>query len=111
VVRPCAGPTQLILVYTLFGTAADAQKAAQTIVSERLAACANIMPACLSIYEWGGAMQQAAETPVIFKTNADRRDALMARIAALHSYDTPAIVAIEGTASAAFEGWIMQQVS
>lgn len=98
------------MVYTLFGTAADAQKAAQTIVSERLAACANIMPACLSIYEWGGAMQQEAETPVIFKTNADRRDALMARLTALHNYDTPAIVALEGTASTAFADWIKQQV-
>ena len=57
----------------------------------RLAACINILGPCHSIYRWHGAIEQADEVPAIFKTGADHADALIARIAALHSYDTPCI--------------------
>ena len=62
------------------------------VVTERLAACANILGACTSIYQWQGAVAEEQEVAALFKTQARRSDALIARIAALHSYDVPAIV-------------------
>lgn len=98
------------LVYTLFGSVEDARRIARQLVEERLAACANIGAACTSIYEWKGAVEEATETPVLFKTSPERSAALQARIAELHGYDLPAIVAIDGKASAAFAGWVGEQV-
>ncbi|GAO38071.1 putative divalent-cation tolerance protein [Sphingomonas changbaiensis NBRC 104936] len=77
-------------VYALFADAAEAERIAETVVTERLAACANILAPCRSIYRWQGVVERAEEVPALFKTAAP--DALIARIAALHSYDVPAVV-------------------
>jgi periplasmic divalent cation tolerance protein len=78
-------------VYAVFADAAEAERIAETVVTERLAACANILAPCRSIYRWQGAVERAEEVPALFKTA--RPEALIARIAALHSYDVPAAVA------------------
>ena len=85
--------TAIALVYSLFASVEQAQAMAGTVIEERLAACANILAPCTSIYAWQDALEQAVEIPVLFKTAAHRRDALMARIAELHDYDVPAILA------------------
>lgn len=77
-------------VYAVFADAAEAERIAETVIEERLAACANILGPCRSIYRWQGAIERAEEVPAIFKTA--RAEALVARIAELHSYDVPAIV-------------------
>jgi periplasmic divalent cation tolerance protein len=78
-------------VYAVFADAAEAERIAETVVNEGLAACANILAPCRSVYRWQGAIEKAVEVPVLFKTA--QPDALIARVAALHSYDVPAIVA------------------
>lgn len=78
-------------VYAVFADAAEAERIAETVVEEGLAACANILAPCRSIYRWQGKVERAEEVPALFKTA--RADALIARIAALHSYDVPAAVA------------------
>ncbi len=80
------------IVYALFGTREEAERVAKAVVEERLAACANMLGECLSFYAWEGRMEQSAEVPVLFKTRKDKRDALMARIAELHSYEVPAVL-------------------
>ena len=62
------------------------------MVEERLAACINILRPVRSIYRWQGAIETADEVAAIFKTTTAQADALIARIAALHSYDVPCIV-------------------
>lgn len=78
-------------VYAVFADAAEAERIAGTAVEEHLAACANILAPCLSIYRWQGRIERGHEVPALFKT-ADPQ-ALIARIAELHSYDVPAAVA------------------
>lgn len=100
------------LVYTLFGSREAAARIARQMVEERLAACANLLGEATSFYEWNGAMETAAEVPVLFKTAPSRRDALMARIAELHDYDVPAILALPvDAAHAAFAQWVDDQVA
>ena len=81
-----------VVVWTTISRTADGHKLASTLVSERLAACVNILQPCRSIYRWEGVVQSATETPALFKTTLDKADALIARIKELHSYDIPAIV-------------------
>lgn len=77
-------------VYAVFASADEAERIGRMMIEERLAACVNILAPCRSIYRWNGAIESAEEVPALFKTT--RADALIARIAALHSYDVPAAV-------------------
>ena len=83
--------TGIVSVYAVFANAGEAQRIARTVVEERLAACANILGPCHSIYRWQGAVEEAEEVAAIFKASAGKTAALTARIAELHSYDVPAI--------------------
>lgn len=81
----------IAIVYTLFGDEAAAKEAARDAVDAGLAACANLLGPCRSLYMWAGERREEAEWPVIFKTALPLRDRLIDRIAARHSYDVPAI--------------------
>ena len=104
--------SRIVLVYALFSSADEAKSVARAVVGERLAACANVLSPCTSIYEWQGVMEESAEVPVLFKTSSAKRDALMARISALHSYEVPAILAWDsGAVHALYAEWLSAQVS
>ncbi len=81
-----------VSVYAVFADVAEAMTVGRTVVEEGLAACINVLAPCTSIYRWEGAVEQADEAPAILKTTSGRADALIARIAELHSYDVPAII-------------------
>ena len=100
------------LVYTLFGSAEAAERVARLLVAEKLAACANILAGATSIYEWNGVLETSAETPVLFKTAPSRRDALMQRLAELHDYDVPSILALPvDVAAAPFAKWVADHMT
>lgn len=82
--------TCVVTVYATFPCEEEAVRIAGALVDERLAACANILGACRSLYRWQGAVEEAVEVAALFKTRADLADALIARLADLHSYDVPA---------------------
>ena len=82
----------IVSIYAVFANAEEAEHIGRTVIEERLAACINIFPGVRSIYRWKGAIETADEVAAILKTSQDCAAALMARIAALHSYDVPCIV-------------------
>lgn len=82
----------IVSVYSLFANAAEAERIGRVVVEERLAACVNILGSVHSIYRWQGKIESAYEVAAIFKTHHWRADALIERIAALHSYDVPCVV-------------------
>lgn len=72
-----------------------AERLARTLLEERLAACVNWLPGLRSAYWWEGRIQQDAETLLVAKTNADRLATLTARLAELHPYEVPEVIALE----------------
>jgi periplasmic divalent cation tolerance protein len=82
----------IVSVYALFANAEEAERVGRAVIEERLAACVNILGPVHSIYRWKGAIESADEVAAIFKTHHWRSDALIERIAALHSYQVPCIV-------------------
>jgi periplasmic divalent cation tolerance protein len=84
--------TPIVTVYATFASAEEAARIAVRLIDERLAACANLLGTCESIYRWKGKIEQAQEIAVLFKTRADAASALIARLAELHGYDVPAAV-------------------
>ena len=97
----------IAIVYAVFADVDEAIRIGRTVVEERLAACINILAPCTSIYWWEGKVEQSDEAPAILKTTIDRADALIARLAELHSYEVPAIVAWPAShALPAFAEWV-----
>jgi len=95
------------LIYMTTETEADAERIGQALVSERLAACINIVAGMRSMYWWDGVVQQSSETILIAKTRTSLVDRLTERVRELHAYDCPCIVslAIDG-GNPAFLDWI-----
>ena len=85
--------TGIVSVYATFPSDEEARRIGRTCVEEKLASCVNILGPLRSIYRWQGKIEEAVEVAGLFKTRAELADALIARIAALHSYDVPAAVA------------------
>lgn len=81
----------IVTVYAVFANDEEAERIGRQMVEERLAACVNILGPGRSIYRWQGAIEYAEEAPALFKTTDYRAEALMTRIAGLHSYDTPCV--------------------
>lgn len=101
-------------VRVALSTAPDADAAAQiarTLVEERLAACANLVPGVRSIYRWQDRVADEAEVLLVFKTRADRVDALAERLRALHPYELPELVVLPITGGlASYLDWVRAEV-
>jgi len=83
---------------------------ARTLVDEKLAACANLVPNVRSIYRWKGKVCDDAEVLAIIKTTEDRFDALRARLIELHPYDCPEVVAVRVAAGHDdYLRWVVEQ--
>lgn len=92
--------SEFVLVLVTVGSRQEAERLAEALVGERLAACVNVVGPVLSIYRWQGAVERADEHLLVIKARADGFAALSARVHALHSYDTPEVIALPLTAAA-----------
>jgi periplasmic divalent cation tolerance protein len=73
----------------------EAETIAETLVTESLAACVNIIERCRSIYRWQGELQKDDEVLLLAKTERGRFAALEKRVASMHSYDVPEIIGVD----------------
>lgn len=83
----------LLLVLTNVPDADCAEEIEHVLIGERLAACVNRLAPVRSTYRWQGAVECADEIPLLIKTTVRRWPVLSSRIAELHPYDVPEIVA------------------
>ncbi len=83
----------VISVYAIFADSEEAGRIGLAMVEERLAACVNLLGPVRSIYRWNDAIETTDEVAAIFKTTDERAGDLLTRVAALHSYDVPCVVA------------------
>jgi periplasmic divalent cation tolerance protein len=88
---------ELIAVLTTVGSMEEARRLARAIVERKLAACAQLS-LIESFYNWKGSLQHEPEVRVLFKATKQNYQVLEAAIVELHSYELPAIHAIELTA-------------
>lgn len=102
---------QPILLYTTVKNKQEALAIAEALLAEKLVACANILPPHTAVYHWQGAMQQEEEVLMLLKTSTAVESRVMARIAQLHSYNCPCILALPvEAAEPAFAQWIFSQI-
>jgi periplasmic divalent cation tolerance protein len=75
-------------------TTAIAQEIAEHLVTEKLAACVNILPNIISVYRWQENVVSETEVQLLIKTKAANFAQLNDRVKQLHPYDTPEVIAL-----------------
>lgn len=103
--------SDIVLIYATFPDAEAAQRIAETLVRERLIACANIFPPHRAIYPWQGKIEIETEVAALFKTRRAQAEAAIARARPLHPSTVPCflILPIEG-GWPAYLDWLRQSV-
>ena len=100
-----------IVVLMTAGSREEAVRLADILVVARLAACVQILPEIESVYHWQGNVERAAEVLLLAKTTQANFAALESAVCALHSYETPEIIALPITAaSAPYLEWLVANV-
>jgi len=100
------------VVLSTFPDADTAARIARTLVDEQLAACVNLLPTVRSIYRWEGKVCDEAEALAVIKTTAERYAALAARIAELHPYQVPEVIALPlADGHPPYLAWLVEQVA
>ena len=88
-------PMSALLCFSTCPDTAVAERIAETLVGERLAACVNVLPGLRSVYRWKGAVERADEVLLLIKTQPDHFHRLQDRLQQLHPYELPELVAVE----------------
>jgi periplasmic divalent cation tolerance protein len=88
-------PQEILLALSTFPDAETARRISNQLVSERLAACANILLAIESIYRWKDEIETGNETLVFFKLSEDSQSAFQDKLQSLHPYEVPEIIFVQ----------------
>lgn len=90
----------------------EAARLAEMLVGARLAACVQILPEMESVYWWEGAVRREPEHLLLVKTTVGRFSTLEREVRALHSYETPEIIALTvSEVSAPYLKWLSTSVA
>lgn len=109
--RSSAASTDVILVLTTLPADADAEAFAHALVAERLAACVSVSEPMTSVYAWQGAVEHARERQLVMKTLRTCLPRLESRLATLHPYDVPELLAVPvDGGGAAYLAWVRESV-
>lgn len=87
--------SDIVLLYCTAPSTAEAEKVAEAVVGQRLAACANIIPGMRSLYWWEGKLERGEEVVLILKTRSDLAELASAAVRKAHSYSVPCILPLK----------------
>ena len=100
-------PEDPIVVFMTAASGEEATRLAEMLVGAHLAACVQILPEMESVYRWEGKIERQPEVLLLAKTTQAKFTELEREVRALHSYETPEIVAVPITAgSAPYLEWL-----
>src|ERR1051325_7944500 len=98
-----------IIVFMTASNGEEAARLADMLVGAHLAAFVQILPEMESVYRWQGKIERAAEILLLAKTTKSKFEELEREVRALHSYDTPEIIAVPVVAgSASYLDWLIK---
>ncbi len=104
--------TDCVLVWTTIGSTADGRGMASILVTERLAACVNVLPEMESFYRWKGQVETDRERQLVMKTTSARVPELKARVHNLHGYEVPEFIVMPIVGgSEAYLNWIRESTA
>jgi periplasmic divalent cation tolerance protein len=86
---------KILLALSTFPDAETARRIAHQLVTEKFAACANLLPGVESVYRWKEKIENTNETLVIFKLSEDRQAAFQKKLRSVHPYEVPEIIFVQ----------------
>lgn len=103
--------TEALVVLVTVPNDETADKLAEALVGERLAACVNVVGGVRSVYRWKGAVERDQELLCVCKTTRAGFERLRARVVELHPYELPEVIALPlAEAHAPYVEWIKASV-
>ena len=100
---------KILLALSTFPDRERATRVAKQLVTEKFAACANVLPAVESIYRWKEKIETGSETLVFFKVSEDRQSAFQDKLRSLHPYEGPEIIFLPVTGGLPeYLRWVME---
>jgi len=104
--------SEAIVVFMTAANGEEAARLADMLVGSHLAACVQILPEIESVYRWQGKIERQQEILLLAKSTRDKFEELEREVRALHSYETPEIVAVSlADVSEPYLKWLVQSVS
>lgn len=104
-------PTQMALVYCPCPSLEEAKRLGNALLDARLAGCINILPGMVSLYDWKGAREEAAEVVMLAKTTAGLAAGAKELLEREHSYDVPAILTLPlADMNSGYRDWLLQNI-
>ena len=82
------------VVVLITSTDKEAHKIAEALLTQRKAACVNIVPRVSSLFWWQGELDSAQESLLIVKTKASLLNEIVTLVKGIHSYEVPEIIAL-----------------
>jgi len=76
------------IVLTSLPTITSARHVAEELITEKIAACVNLVPKIESIYQWKGVVEKSNEILLVIKTNQRNLRRLEKIIGEYHPYET-----------------------
>ena len=104
--------SETIVVFITTANREEAARLADMLVGARLAACVQIFPEIESVYRWEGKIERQPEILLLAKSTRDKFDELDRQVRAVHSYETPEIVAVSAAAvSGPYLKWLDESLA
>jgi periplasmic divalent cation tolerance protein len=101
-----------IVVFMTAANGEEAARLAEMLVGARLAACVQILPEIESVYRWKGTIERESEVLLLAKSTIDKFEELEREVRAIHSYETPEIVALPMNAiSEPYHKWLNENLT
>lgn len=101
-----------IVVLITAANGEEAARLADMLVGAHLCGCVQILPEMESVYRWKGEIERQSEVLLIGKTVRSKFDELERQVRALHSYETPEIVALDiSSGSEPYLEWLTTSVT
>lgn len=85
---------EYIVVFITAGSQEEARMIGDTLISQRKAACVNIIPQINSLFRWEGKIEDDRESLLLVKTRAELFPEVVDAVKSVHSYDVPEIIAL-----------------
>lgn len=98
----------LVLALTTEASLERAEALARALLERGLVACVSLTP-IVSHYRWQGELQRGEEVQLVLKTHPSRLRAVYETVMALHSYDIPEWITLQGETRGGYGRWCAEQ--
>merc|ERR1712226_173318 len=90
----CSVVAGAIMAYVTCPSVQVAKSIAHVAVKSKLAACGNIIPSVISVYEWKGVVEEEAEVSLILKSQSPLSESLIKLVKENHPAEVPCVLVL-----------------